>query len=96
MYKDCEWQHDIYNKFSFKYQPDSLKYILIVDWLVSVGIPCGVLPEVNEFTEKHKGYIPVIRDSIYWKDGEQYYEDINRAREMMIFEANKIYNKEHE
>lgn len=94
LYRDTEWQHDVYNKFNFKYQPESIRYILILDWFLTVGINFGVVPEICEFTEKHKGFLAVVKDTCYFNN-QELFKDIGAARKKCIDEACKIYNQEN-
>ena len=90
LYKDCEWQHDIYNKFSFKYQPISLKYILIKDWFATVGIHIAAYKLPDEVKEHNYSYLFNKAESNlpFWST-----DSMEKARTEAVQKANDYYNK---
>jgi len=75
--------------------PFDMRFGFYVKWFCRVGIPIGVAPEYNEHNNEFNGYMPIIRDAIFWKANEDgYYKDLQEAREVLIREAMIIYNKE--
>jgi len=70
-------------------------YLVLVEGKFEERIPIGVAPEYNEHNNEFNGYMPIIRDAIFWKANEDgYYKDLQEARDVLIREAMIIYNKE--